>query len=126
MKICAISAFPPTRAGIADYGAHLAQRFACDPRVESVTAIADRAPGALPRERAGRVDVHRVWMRDGIGTCRAVLRAVQSARPDVVWFNLGVTMFGTRLAAAAGGLVAPLCTSMLGYRTVVTLHELPA
>ncbi len=126
MKICAISAFPPTRAGIADYGAHLAQRFACDPRVESVTAIADRAPGALPRERAGRVDIHRVWMRDGIGTCRAVLRAVQSARPDVVWFNLGVTMFGTRLAAAAGGLVAPLCTSMLGYRTVVTLHELPA
>ena len=126
MKICAISAFPPTLAGIADYGAHLAQHLARDPRVESVTVLADRAPGALTREPAGRVDVRRVWMRDSVGTCHALLRAVQSVRPDVVWFNLGVTMFGTRLTAAAGGLVAPICTSMLGYRTVVTLHELPA
>ncbi len=125
MKICAISSFPPTLAGVADYGAHLAQCLAGDPRVESVTVLADLAPGAPPRERAGRVDVRRVWMRDRAGTCRALLRAVQSVRPDVVWFNLGVTMFGTRLAAA-GGLVAPLWTSRLGYRTVVTLHELPA
>jgi glycosyltransferase involved in cell wall biosynthesis len=35
-------------------------------------------------------------------------------------------MFGTRLSGAAGGLLAPLGTSLLGYRTVVTLHELPA
>lgn len=126
MRICAISSFPPTLAGIADYGAHLAQHFAGDPRVESVTVLGDQAPGVQTRERAGRVDVNRVWMRDRVGTCRALLRAVQSLRPDVVWFNLGVTMFGTRLTAAAGGLIAPLCTSMLGYRTVVTLHELPA
>ena len=126
MKICAISSFPPTLAGVADYGLHLAQHLACDPRVEGVTALADLAPGALRRERAGRVDVRRVWVRDSVGTCRALLRAVQSVRPDVVWFNLGVTMFGTRLTAAAAGLVAPLCTSKLGYRTVVTLHELPA
>jgi glycosyltransferase involved in cell wall biosynthesis len=126
MRICAISSFPPTRAGIADYGAHLAEHLARDPRVESVTVLADRGPGALPHEPAGRLDVRRVWRRDGAGTCRALLRAVQSVRPDVVWFNLGLTMFGTRLAAAAGGLVAPLCTSMMGYRTVVTLHELPA
>ncbi len=126
MRICAISSFPPTRAGIADYGAHLAEHLARDPRVESVTVLADRGPGALTHEPAGRLDVRRVWRRDGAGTCRALLRAVQSVRPDVVWFNLGLTMFGTRLAAAAGGLVAPLCTSMMGYRTVVTLHELPA
>ena len=126
MRICAVTAYPPSRAGIADYGAHLAQRLARDPRVESLTVLADRAPGANPRERAGRVDVHRVWRRNSLGTCATLLSAVQSVRPDVVWFNLGVTMFGTRLSAAAGGLVAPLCTSMLGYRTVVTLHELPA
>jgi glycosyltransferase involved in cell wall biosynthesis len=126
MKICAISSFPPTIAGVADYGAHLAHRLANDPRVESVTVLGDWAPGTLPLERAGRVDVRRVWMRDRAGTGRTLLRAVQAVRPDVVWFNLGVTMFGTRLLAAAGGLAAPLWTSRLGYRTVVTLHEVPA
>lgn len=126
MKICAISSFPPTLAGVADYGAHLAHRLANDPRVERVTVLGDWAPGALPLERAGRVEVRRVWMRDRAGTGRTLLRAVHALRPDVVWFNFGVTMFGTRWLAAAGGLAAPLWTSMLGYRTVVTLHELPA
>jgi glycosyltransferase involved in cell wall biosynthesis len=126
MNICAVSAFPPTLAGIADYGAHLAHHLARDPRVERVTVLADTVPGAQPVERLGRVDVHRVWTRDSTGNGAMLLRAVQSLRPDVVWFNLGITMFGTRLSGAAGGLLAPLCLRVLGYRTVVTLHELPA
>ena len=126
MKICAVSAYPPTLAGIADYGAHLAHHLARDPRVERVTVLADTVPGARPVERDGGVDVHRVWTRDSTGTGVRLLRAVQSLRPDVVWFNLGITMFGTRLSGAAGGLLAPLWLRALGYRTVVTLHELPA
>src|SRR5207245_2537606 len=124
MRICAVTAYPPSRAGIADYGAHLAQRLARDPRVESLTVLADRAPGANPRERAGRVDVHRVWRRNSLGTCATLLSAVQAVRPDVVWFNLGVPMFGPRPSAAAGGLVAPLCTRILGCRTVGTPNYL--
>jgi len=126
MKICAVSAYPPTLAGIADYGAHLAHHLARDPRVERVTVLADTVPGARPVERDGGVDVHRVWTRDSTGTGVRLLRAVQSLRPDVVWLNLGITMFGTRLSGAAGGLLAPLWLRALGYRTVVTLHELPA
>ena len=126
MRICAVSSFPPTLAGVADYGAHLAHRLAVDPRVESVTVLADQVPGAAARERTGRLEVRRVWMRDCARTGGTLVRAVRSVCPDVVWFNLGVTMFGTRLVAAAGGLVAPLWTSRLGYRTVVTLHEVPA
>lgn len=125
MRICAISSFPPTIAGIADYGAHLVQQLARDPGVETVTVLADQVPGAPRREGIGRVDVRRVWRRDSAGTGFALLRELQSARPDVVWFNLGLTMFGTGPAAAALGLIALLCPSVLGYRLVVTLHELP-
>ena len=125
MRICAISAFPPTIAGTADYGAHLVQHLARDPGVEAVIVLADQVPGAPDRERIGRVDVRRVWRRDRAGTSLAVLRELRSVRPDVVWFNLGLTMFGTGPAAAALGLIALLCPSVLGYRLVVTLHELP-
>ncbi len=125
MRICAISAFPPTIAGIADYGAHLVHNLARDPGVESVTVLADQVAGAPARERIGRVDVHRVWRRDGAGGGLGLLRALRSARPDVVWLNLGLTMFGTGPAAGPLGLVALLGPRVLGYRLVVTLHELP-
>jgi glycosyltransferase involved in cell wall biosynthesis len=125
MRICVISAFPPTIAGIADYGAHLVQQLARDPAVEAVTVLADQVPGAPPHTRVGRVEVRRVWRRDRAGTGLALLRELQAARADVVWFNLGLTMFGTGAAAAALGLIALLGPSVLGYRLVVTLHELP-
>jgi glycosyltransferase involved in cell wall biosynthesis len=126
VNICAVSAFPPTLAGIADYGAHLTHHMARDPRVERITVLGDTVSGAPPAERIGGVEVRRMWTRDSTGTGVRLLRAVQSLRPDVVWFNLGITMFGTRLTGAAGGLLAPLYLRRLGYRTVVTLHELPA
>ncbi len=126
MRIGVVSSFPPTIGGISDYAAHVTEYLALDPRVESVTVFADQQPGAPAHQWVGRVEVRRVWQRNGIGTGPALLRAVQTLRPDVVWFNLGLTMFGTRPIAAASGLVAPLVTTVLGYRTVATLHELPA
>ena len=126
MRIGVVSSFPPTIAGVSDYGAHVAEYLAIDPRVESVTVFAEQLPGLPAQHRVGPVEVRRVWRRNGIGTGPALVRAIQSVRPDVVWFNLGLTMFGTRPIAAASGLVTPLATTLLGYRTVVTLHELPA
>lgn len=126
MRIAVVSSFPPTIGGIADYGKHVARHLAADPRVEDVTVLADQAPGAPRNQHIAGVRVLRVWRRDGAGTGPALLRALTTLRPDVVWFNLGLTMFGTRPIAAASGLTAPLSTTVLGYRTVVTLHELPA
>jgi len=126
VRIGVVSSFPPTVAGVSDYGAHVTEYLAVDPRVEGVTVFAEQLPGAPAHQRVGQVEVRRVWRRNGIGTGPALLRALQSVRPDVVWFNLGLTMFGTRPIAAASGLLVPIVTTLLGYRTVVTLHELPA
>ena len=125
MRIGVVSSFPPTVTGVSDYGAHVSEYLAVDPRVEGVTVFAEQLPGVPAQERVGQVDVRRVWRRNGIGTGPALVRALHSVRPDVVWFNLGLTMFGTRPIAAASGLLVPLVTTLLGYRTVVTLHEVP-
>lgn len=126
MRVCVISSFPPTRAGVADYGAHVAEKLARDPRVESLTVLADQAPGAARWERLEHLNVYRAWKRDSVGIGLTLARALRRIQPEVVWFNLGLTMFGTRPTAAASGLLAPLLTSLLGYRTIVTLHEVPA
>src|SRR5712692_8988851 len=61
MRICAVTSFPPTIAGVADYGAFLVEEFSRDPRVDHVTVLADRVGGAPDHERCGRVEVRRVW-----------------------------------------------------------------
>ncbi len=45
-------------------------------------------------------------------------------RPDAVWFNIGLTMFGDR-CQSLGGFLLPAGVRALGARSVVTLHEFP-
>jgi glycosyltransferase involved in cell wall biosynthesis len=124
VRICAVTSFPPTVAGVADYGAFLVEELARDRRVEHVTVLADRAPGAAEREADRRVEILRVWERDRANIGITLDRAIARTNADVVWFNLGLTMFGTSPAAVTA-MVAPLAARLRGRRTVVTLHELP-
>lgn len=126
MRICAVSPFPPTVSGVADYGALLVEGLARDPRVDHVTVLADRAPAVPDRERNGRMEVRRVWTPGRANIGASLIRAIASTRADVVWFNLGLTMFGTHPFGAASGLAAPLAARISRRRTVVTIHELPA
>ena len=124
MRICAVTSFPPTVAGVADYGAFLVEELARDPRVEHVTVLADRVNSAAEREATRRVEILRVWERDRANIGITLDRAIARTNADVVWFNLGLTMFGTRPAAVTA-MAAPLAARLRGRRTVVTLHELP-
>jgi len=124
MRICAVTSFPPTVAGVADYGAFLVEELARDRRVEHVTVLADRARGAAEREADRRIEILRVWERDRANIGITLDRAIARTDADVVWFNLGLTMFGTSPAAVTA-MVAPIAARLRGRRTVVTLHELP-
>ena len=125
MRICAVTSFPPTVAGVADYGAFLVEELARDGRVEHVTVLADRVDSAAEREVMRRVEIRRVWERDRANIGITLDRAIAQTNADVVWFNLGLTMFGTSPAAVTA-MAAPLAARLRGRRTVVTLHELPA
>jgi len=126
VRICAVTSFPPTVAGVADYGAFLVEELARDGRVEHVTVLADHVDGAPDHEVVTRrVEVLRVWERDRADIGITLDRAIALTNADVVWFNLGLTMFGTKPAAVTA-MVTPLAARLRGRRTVVTLHELPA
>jgi glycosyltransferase involved in cell wall biosynthesis len=57
---------------------------------------------------------------------RRILAAIRDIRPDVVWFNLVFSSFGTKESplAAFSGLTLPATTRLAGYYTHVTLHHL--
>lgn len=123
MKICFVSAFPPSKVVLTEYGYHVAKELQADPLV-SLTVIGDRLPDGV--DELPEFSVERTWEVNRLSNHGRLLQALRSARPDVVWFNLVFSSFGTREhpLAAFSGLTLPATTRMAGYYTHVTLHHL--
>jgi glycosyltransferase involved in cell wall biosynthesis len=121
MKICLVTAFPPSRGGLSEYGFHIARELQQTPFL-SLLVLADELPSAQP-ELDG-FSVLRCWSFDDFRSPGRLLNAIRQFEPDVVWFNLLFTTFGRNPLAAFSGLATPVLTRLCGYYTHVTLHHL--
>jgi glycosyltransferase involved in cell wall biosynthesis len=121
MKICLVTAFPPSRRGLNEYGYHIARELTRDPLL-SLTILADEIePEAQDLDD---FDVVRCWRFDSLGNPTRLLRAIRDVKPDVVWFNLLFSTFGNQPVAAFCGLTVPVLSRLRGHYTHVTLHHL--
>jgi glycosyltransferase involved in cell wall biosynthesis len=121
MKICLVTTFPPSHGGLSEYGFHIAQELQRNCFVD-LTILADELPSGT--EELEGFSVIRCWSPDrpdGIIRLLAKLRALQ---PDIVWFNLLFSTFGSNPVNAFAGLMTPLITRLNGRYTHVTLHHL--
>ncbi len=121
MKICLVTAFPPSRGGLSEYGFHIARVLQQNPLL-SLTVLADVVPDA--HDDQSDVSVIRCWNFNDPKTTSKLLRVIRQIDPDVVWFNLLFTTFGHDPLTAFRGLTLPVLTRMAGYYTHVTLHHL--
>lgn len=121
MKICLVSAFPPSKRGLNEYGYHIARELQSDPLL-SVTILAD-ALGPHETELPG-FDVVRCWSFDSLFNPAKLLSSIRDYQPDVVWFNLLFSTFGSNPIAAFSGLTSPMLTRLGGTYTHITLHHL--
>ena len=138
MKICFISAFPPSGRQLNEYGLHLADELRRDPLV-SLTILSDRLDAyafatdaggkplpAASTEELPDFEVVRCWHFNSWQNPVRLLRAIREIKPDIVWFNLVFSSFATpdHPVAAFLGLCSPAIARMAGYYTHVTLHHL--
>lgn len=123
MKICFVSAFPPSKLALNEYGYHIARELQTDPLV-SLTVLSDELPESEPE--LPEFNVQRAWRVNRVFNHGKLLKALREIRPNVVWFNLIFSSFGTKDSplAAFSGLTLPATTRMAGYYTHVTLHHL--
>lgn len=121
MKICLVTAFPPSRGGLSEYGYHVAQALSALPRVE-LTILADQL--RAPQPEVDGFNIVRCWSFGSLSNPLRLLRALKQARPDVVWFNIGFASFGSRPLAAFFGIAIPPLARLRGYYTHVTLHQI--
>jgi glycosyltransferase involved in cell wall biosynthesis len=121
MKICLVTAFPPSRRGLNEYGYHIARELRSDPLL-SLTILGDCLDSEQP-ELDG-FDVTRCWKFNSLSNSLRLLQTIRELKPDVVWFNLLFSTFGTNPMAAFGGLTTPVLTRLSGTYTHITLHHL--
>lgn len=121
MKICLVTAFPPSRQGLNEYGFHIARELSQYPGL-SLAILGDDL--RIPDAELPGYDVTRCWAFDSLRNPFRILRAIAKCRPDVVWFNLGFASFGSSPVPAFIGLAIPALVRFAGYYTHVTLHQL--
>jgi glycosyltransferase involved in cell wall biosynthesis len=121
MKICLVTAFPPSRRGLNEYGFHIARELQRDPLL-SVTVLADQLETAQPE--LPDFSVERCWSFNALQNPARLLSAIRDCQPDVVWFNLLFSSFGDKPVPAFLGLGIPAMTRAAGFYTHVTLHHL--
>jgi glycosyltransferase involved in cell wall biosynthesis len=137
MKICLVTAFPPSGRQLNEYSFHIARELQRHPEVE-LTILADEladyefatdADGnplkVEDQDELPGFEVVRCWKFGTLSTPFRLLKAIRKIKPDVVWFNLIFSSFGTPQSpvSAFAGLTTPALTRAFGFQTHVTLHH---
>ena len=138
MKICLVASFPPSGRQLNEYAFHIARELQRNPHVE-LTILADElsdydfatdehgeAIKADQQTELPGYNVIRCWKFGSMTTPIRLLKTIRRLKPDVVWFNLVFSTFGTpeNPVAAFMGLSAPALTRASGFYTHITLHHI--
>lgn len=121
MKIALITAFPPSRHALNEYGFHVADQLRQEPGI-GLTILGDHL--SSPSDELPGFDVVRCWGFGELNSAHSLLRTLWKIKPDVAWFNLGFASFGNQPLSALLGLVTPAAVRLYGVHSHVTLHQL--
>jgi glycosyltransferase involved in cell wall biosynthesis len=121
VKICLVTAFPPSRGGLNEYGFHVAKALKELPQLD-LTILSDELP--TPQPELEGFNVIRCWSFNSLSNPARLVAAIRRCQPDIVWFNLGFASFGSKPVPAFAGIVIPPLLRGLGYYTHVTLHQI--
>ena len=124
MHLAIVSPFPPAITGIGQYGYHVTRALAKSGAFSRVTVLAgSQVKGSTPNH-LGHTEIDYCWQPGQWQARTAILSRVKRLNPDLIWFNLGASIFGKSPWLNLSGLCTPLFARNLGYPTVITLHEL--
>ena len=138
LRLALVSAFPPGRQSLNEYGLHLAREFAARADVAEVIVLADALDAPVHELELGpKVRVERVWRFNRLSAGPAILSALKREGADAVVWNLQMATFWNisrdqdlvdsmimgsyeRRSAAQDRVAKGWSDAMLGQRDVVT------
>jgi len=123
MRLAIVTPFPPVITGIGQYGYHVSHLLERSGAFSQVTVLTGHN-GRSHADASPSIEIRQGWQPDGWQTGNSIPVNLFRTRPDLVWFNLGVSAFGRDPLANLSGFLSVLRVKRSGIPTVVTLHEL--
>lgn len=124
MQLVIVSPFPPAITGIGQYGYHVTRALANSGLFERVVVLAGSHVSGTTPNHLGPTEIEYCWKPNQFNARQTILSRVKRLNPDLIWFNLGASIFGKSPWPNVSGLLAPMFTKRMGIPTIVTLHEL--
>ncbi|MEK6152181.1 glycosyltransferase [Flavobacteriaceae bacterium 3-367] len=127
MKLAIVTAYPPSKVTLTEYGYHLVKHFRLQQEVGEIILITDRTKGEkdLSFEEEGcKITVKECWNFNSYTNFPNIARTLLETQPDAVLFNLQFLKFGDKKIPAALGLFLPLFCKLRGIPTISLLHNI--
>ena len=124
MNLAIVSPFPPAVTGIGQYGYHISRGLERSGQFRQITVLAGAPDVSQKVNVSPSLTVDFAWRPNQLSAGSAVLSALRRLNPDLVWYNLGVSVFGRSPLANLFGFLSLGQVRLAGLPTVVTLHEL--
>jgi glycosyltransferase involved in cell wall biosynthesis len=123
LRIGVVTAFPPSRNSLNEFGFHLVKHLAKLDEVAEVLVYSDLTEAGKP-EPMDRVSFHPSWTFNRVGNVVSLPKAIASTRPDAVILNLQFATFGDRRVAGGLGLLIPALLRARKVPSLLILHNL--
>src|SRR5271157_4782267 len=119
MHLAIVTPFPPVITGVGQYGYHITCALARSGQFSRFTVLAgSQVPGANP-DYPSQTEVEYCWIPGQLDSGWRILSRVKQLKPDLIWLNLGASIFGKSPWLNISGLLTPTFIRNLGYPTVV-------
>ena len=122
MHLVIVSPFPPSITGIGQYGYHVTRSLANSGLFSQLTILAGSAANGQHPNHLGITEVDYCWKPGSLQARKNILSRLKRLKPDLIWFNLGASIFGKSPLSNLSGLFTPMSAARM-FPTVVTLHE---
>jgi hypothetical protein len=125
MRVAVVTAFPPSKVTLNEYGYHLVKNFVQNDEVSELILMSDKTnePKQLDFDKKEKIKVKDCWEFNSYTTFLSVIKAARQEKPDVILFNLQFVKFGDKKIPSALGLLLPMSLRLLGFKTVVSLQD---
>ena len=123
MHLVIVSPFPPSITGIGQYGYHVTRSLANSGLFSRLTILAGATDEGQHPNHLGLTEIDYCWHPGSLNARQAILSRVNRLNPDLIWFNLGASIFGKSPLSNVSGLMTPILAGRR-FPTVATLHEL--
>ncbi|HAI38963.1 MAG TPA: glycosyl transferase family 1, partial [Maribacter sp.] len=127
MKLAIVTAYPPSKVTLTEYGYYLVKHFRLQKEVTELILITDRTnePKDLNFEGDGcKITVKECWSFNNYSNIFSISKTISQTKPDAVLFNLQFLKFGDKKIPAALGLMLPFICKSKGIPTISLLHNI--